>query len=132
MTDEGNTMVLAVKIGAAQQRAQVQVSLSVLAQEHEARDMVGVFRGAQHDVRADNGLDPRSFGCLVELDQGKEIMLIGYRDGRHAQFAGSFNQGFDAHRAIDHRIFGVQVQVDERSGHRQRVAQYGLFAGAKI
>jgi hypothetical protein len=95
-------VILAFDVRAAQQGAQVQIALTVLAQEHQARDVIGIFGRAEHDVRTDDGLDPGSFGGPVELDHCEEVMLIGYRHGRHAQFADPVDQALDSHRAVDH------------------------------
>jgi hypothetical protein len=44
--------------------------------------------------------------------------MLGDRHGRHLQLGRAIEHFLDAARAIEQRVFGVQVEVDE-GGHRQ-------------
>ena len=44
--------------------------------------------------------------------------MIGDRDGGHLEFGRLFHQLFHSDRTVEQRIFGVQMQVNERiAGH---------------
>jgi hypothetical protein len=44
--------------------------------------------------------------------------VIGDCDGRHFEFGRFFHQLFHSNRAVEQRILGVQVQMNERiAGH---------------
>ena len=91
-------------------------ALAVLAQEH---------------VHSHERLDALGGRGLVELHQREQVALVGDRHGRHAEPHAGVDEpladeravvlllAVDAHHAVDQRIFGVHVEVDE-AGHRGR------------
>ncbi len=55
---------------------------------------------------------------LVKFNRAKQIAVIGDRDGRHLEFGRFFHQLFHSDRTVEQRIFGVQMQMNERiAGH---------------
>ena len=102
-----DAVMLAFDVAAAQQLAQAQVACPVLAQQHQPGNMVWVVRVAQQDVGADNGFDAGRLGRAVKFHQCKQVVLIGDRNRRHAQFEGFFNQGLDSNGAVDQRKFSM-------------------------
>ncbi len=105
--DERHSVMLAFLVGQAQQFAQVQIALAVLAQQHQPGNMIGVLRCADKNIGADDWLDACRFGRLVELDQRKKVMLVSDSDRWHSQFAGSVDQRLNSHRTVNQRIFGM-------------------------
>lgn len=85
---------------------------------------LGVEPGAGRDIGldADDRLDARLLGGVVELRGAVHVAVVGHPDRRHAQPVGLGEQRRDLGRAVQHRVLGVVVQVNERSG---RVGQDG-------
>ena len=65
-------------------------------------------------VDADNRLDAGSDRLLVELDHAEQVILVSQGHGRHVVASAAFHQLRNAHGAINERVLGVQVQMDER------------------
>ena len=92
---------------------QIQVAIVVTGQQSDAKRVVGLVRVFDPQVCADNGLHPSTHGRLVEAHQGAHIGLLRKPDSGHAQFCNTTDQGFHAHQAIDHGIFGMHAEVDK-------------------
>ncbi len=71
--------------------------------------------GLGGDVRlqADDRLDSRGLGGLVELVRPEQVAVVGHRDGRHAHLGAALEQVGDPGGAVQHRVLGVDVEVDE-------------------
>jgi hypothetical protein len=98
-----------------QQARQGQVAVAIAAQQGQPG--CGFIGIRDQDVGADDRLDARVFGGLVELDQREEIVLVGDRHRRLLQRGAALDELRDADRRVDQRIFAVQVQVGEACGH---------------
>ena len=56
---------------------------------------------------------------LVKFNRPKQIAVIGDRNGRHFEFSRLFHQFFHSNSAVQQRVFGVQMQMNERiAGHQ--------------
>ena len=66
---------------------------------------------------ADDGLDARALGLLVELVGPEHVAVVGHGDRRHLQPRGLLEQGLQLGGAVQHRVLGVDVQMGERVGH---------------
>jgi hypothetical protein len=55
-------------------------------------------------------------GGVVKIDHPEHCAVVGQRQRRHAQLPGALDQLLDVAEAIQQRVFGMDVQVDE--GHR--------------
>jgi hypothetical protein len=84
--------MLTLEVALAQQFAQVEVTLPVLAQQDQPGDVIGILRGAEQHIGANDRFDARRLGGLVELDQRKQVVLVGDRDRWHAKLAGFIDQ----------------------------------------
>ena len=81
----------------------------------------GADRRLDRELDADDGLDAGRLARLVEADGAVQPLVVGDRQGRHAELGGAHDQLGDAAGAVAEREGGVRVQVDE--GHvRYRVA----------
>ena len=70
------------------------------------------------DLAAEHGLDAFVPGCLVEIDRAGERAVVGQRDGRHLELGSALREVRDPARAVEDRVLGVDVEVDERRfGH---------------
>ena len=77
--------------------------------------------GGEVGLTADDGVDDGGLffvlsfclGLLVKLDSTEEITVIGHGDRGHAEFGDAVHQFVDPHRAIQERVFGMEVEVDK-------------------
>ncbi|MGY3265119.1 hypothetical protein ACVWZN_001192 [Lysobacter sp. HA35] len=100
---------------AAEQARQREIALSIAAeQRHAGGRFVAV---SQRHVGAEDGLDARRFGRLVELHGGEEVVDVGQRDCRLAEVRAPLDQLADTDRRVGERILGMQVQMDEAGRH---------------
>ena len=65
------------------------------------------------------GFIPARCRLLVKFDRAKQITVIGHRDRRHLEFRRLFHQLLHPDRAIEQRIFGVQMEMNERIARHQ-------------
>src|SRR5439155_983 len=71
------------------------------------------------DLAADEGLHAVLAGLPVELDRAGEGAVVGEPHGGHLELRGALGERRDAAGAVEDRILGVDVKVDEgRLGHR--------------
>ena len=87
------------------------------------------------DLAADDRLDAVLFGLAVELDRAGERAVVGEPDGGHLELGGPLRERRDAAGAVENRVFGVDVEVDEgRLGHSggQRIAGPGPHPFARL
>ena len=57
---------------------------------------------------------PGALRFLVKFNRAKQIAVIRHRDGRHLVFSRLFHQLFHPDRAIQQRVFSVQMEMNER------------------
>ena len=76
-------------------------------------------------VDADDRLHARGLRGLEELHHREQIALVGERDGGHLRRRDRIHQpghafafALNAHHAVDQRVLGVQVEVNEHARHR--------------
>ncbi len=69
--------------------------------------------GFDADLDADDGFDAGRPAGLVEAHGAVEAVVVGDRQGRHAQAAGGVDEFVDASGAVAEREVGVNVKVDE-------------------
>jgi hypothetical protein len=93
---------------------------------------------ARGDVRLDpeDGLDAVRPCLLVEGDRAVQVAVVGDRDGVHPEFFDPLDELVDAVAAVEQRVLGVQVEVDEAgvSVNRQPswVLRTALIAGMSV
>ena len=97
-----------VGVGAASRDVVGAAVVEVDALALEPRDV-----GGDVGLDADDRLDPRGLGLLVELVGAEHVAVVGHRDRRHAELGGALGQRVEAGRAVEHGVLGVDVQVDE-------------------
>ena len=77
------------------------------------RSMSMVVLLADVQLAADDRLDARGLGGVHEMHRAKDVAVIGHGHGRHAEFLHALDQLLDVASAVEHRVIGVQVQMDE-------------------
>ncbi len=99
-----------VRVGAA--RGDVVVLLVRLTPPHTGA--VEAARARCHvGLEADDRLDPRRPRLAPELVGAEEVSVVRHRDGLLAVPRDLRDQSVDLGRAVEHRVLGVDVQVDE-------------------
>ena len=58
---------------------------------------------------------PFCFGVVVELDRAEQIAVIGHGDGGHFLLDGQVHQLRNFAGAVEQRIIGVAMQMNERA-----------------
>jgi len=59
-------------------------------------------------------MDALGFGGVIELDGAEEVAVVGHGDSGHLLFGDDIHQLADLAGAVEKRIVGVAMQVDER------------------
>ena len=72
--------------------------------------------GGHVGFHADDRLDPGLGRRLVKFNRAMQVAVIGNRDRRHLHFGRLLHQLLHPHRAIEERILGVQVEMNEGIG----------------
>ena len=129
---DARLVVKAIKEGRRNHLDEVLVAFLVFAEQDEMVVTVGIGAGLVPLLRnihfaADNGMDPLRFGGVVEADRAKEVAVIRHSNGGHFLLGDDLHELVDFARAIEQRIVGVVVEVNERNfGHRKN---YGSVVG---
>ncbi len=76
--------------------------------------LLGVTVVGDVDLTADDRFDAGAFGRLHELHGASHRAVIGQRDGRHLELGGARNEIRDPASAVEDRVLGVNVKVNER------------------
>ncbi len=112
---------------AGQKPREIVITVFVLAQQNQLEGPSGIVLINDSHVCADNRFDACSNCFAVELDHTEQVVLVGQCDGRHAQLGAAIHERGDAHCAVDKRILGVQMQMDEGA-----IAHPANLTGAKL
>ena len=86
-----------------------------------AADAIAGASIARSDIgfHADDRLDTRFFGFFLELPRPVKVTVIGYRESGLFELQRSVDEIVDAVGAVEKRVFGVAMEVDE--GHMIRI-----------
>jgi hypothetical protein len=74
--------------------------------------------GGEVDFAAEDRLHALRRAGLEEFHRPEEVAVIGHRDRRHPQLPGPPGELLAAVHAVEQRVFGMDVEVDEGVGHR--------------
>ena len=128
-------VIEALEVGLGDELEEVAVAGLVLGEQGQvvvlllrlARCAVEPRSGGDVGLHADDRLDPDGPGRLVELERAEHRAVVGHRERRHVvgQRLGEHRGGggvglrrFDPCRAVQQRVFGVGMEVDEPLRHR--------------
>ena len=123
MTDAGQLHEVFVALVCCRKEGEMGVSLFLFRSD---RDWLGFLvcqgnsRRGEIGLHPDDRLDPGCLRRLVELDRTEDVPVICHRDRRHLAALRFFHQLLDPDRPVESRIFGVQVEVNERVGRHGR------------
>ena len=73
-----------------------------------------VRAGRDVGLATNDRFDPGAGCFLVKFDRAKKIAVIGDGHGRHLELGRFFHQLLHPNGAVEQRIFGVKVEVNER------------------
>ena len=116
---DAGAVVETVDVGLGHQLHQVAVPGVVAGQQHQVvgaalrRRTVEPALVGYVNFAPDNGFDARFFASRVEIYHAVECSVIGDRQRVHSQFLGTFDQVGNTADAVEHAVFGVDVQVGE-------------------
>ena len=90
----------------------------------------GPHRRLDRELHADDGLDAGRLARLVEAHGAVQPLVVGDRQGRHAELGGAHDHLVDAAGSVAERERGVQMEVDEADGGTSGgAARAGSVAG---
>ena len=118
-------VVVAVEVGVARDLDQVAVTLLGLGEQGEVEDLVlaalrpvEARRVREVALHAEHGLDPGVAGGLVQLERAVHVPVVGDPDCGLPVGGGRRHHLADPRRPVEHRVLGVEVQMDEGVGIR--------------
>ncbi len=117
-------VVVAVEVGLARDLDEVVVAGVVLGEHREVVDLVlGAARAVEARavgevaLHAEHRLHALLAGRLEQLEDAVHVAVVGDAHGGHPVAHGGCDHVVDARRTIEHRVLGVEVQMDERVSH---------------
>ena len=112
---DARLVVVALEVAEARELDQVRVSGVVGGEEREVRVALLLRLAVVGDVdlAADDRLDAVLLRLAVELDGAGQAAVVGEADGRHLELCGARGERRDAAGAVQDRVLGVDVQMDE-------------------
>lgn len=102
-------------VGVVATRRDVVALLVRLAPQH--RLLVHARLGRDVRLDAEDGLHPGAGRLLVEVVGAVHVAMVGDRDRGHLQLAHEFEHLLQPRRSVEHRILGVDVQMNKRITH---------------
>ena len=114
-------VVVARDRGVADERHEVAVALVVLREKKQVVEVgptlaLGPVTRVEVDLAADDRLDAGLRRRLVEVDRAVHVAVVGDRQRGHLEVDGLLDERLHARGAVEQRVLGVGVEVDE--GHR--------------
>ncbi len=113
-------VVEAMQMPGRHQLDQVLVARVVHGQQHQVvadpgqiAVAVGVVRGRDIDLAAQDGVDADILGGHVEGDRAEHVAMVGDGGGALAEVLGRVAQVLDADGAVEEAVLGVAVEMDE-------------------
>ena len=109
-------VVVAPQPSLAHQRGQVLIALLIFTQQNQVAVVAGdaglvVHIRADVHLAADHRMDALGLGRTVEVQHAVHHAVVGDGAGLHAQRLQPLHQRLDAARAVQQRVFRVQMQV---------------------
>ena len=114
-------IIEAFQLGGAGDLEQVLIADFVLSQQQQViavlvflRVAVGHAAGGYIGFESQDRFDAGVFAGVIELDHTKHGAVVGDRQRVHAHFFGAVDKLLDLAKAVEQRIFGMNMQVSER------------------
>ena len=127
-------VVKAIKITSRDQIDEVLVAILRLGKQHQVVVPVRIGAGlvtllGDVHLTANHGMNAFFVGFVIELNCAKEIAMVGHGDSWHALLLGDGHQLLDIAGAIQQRVIGMAVKVNERTFGHERFS-FSLPGGA--
>ena len=128
---DARLVVVALEVAEGDQLDQVVVPLEVLGEQRQVGPVAasgGLLRAPildEVDLAADDRLDACLRGGPVEVDGARHGAVVRDRDRRHLELHGALDQLADTAGAIENRVLGVAVEVNELGGHGRTILVRG-------
>ncbi len=113
-------VVEALGVAGRHQLDQVVVALERFGQQHQVvLRLAGIaalgppVSRSHVDLAPENRLDAARAGVVVEDHRRKQVAVLGHGEGRHLQLHRLIEHFIDPARAVEQRVFGVQVKMNE-------------------
>ena len=112
---DARLVVVALEVAERGELDQVRVALVVGGEQREVGVplLVGETVVRDVDLAPDDRLDPGVARALPELHGARHRAVVGEADGRHLELRGPLDEAVDPAGAVENRVFGVDVEVDE-------------------
>src|ERR1700746_767360 len=78
---------------------------------------IGSLTRGHVNFATDNRLNSGFLRSLIKLDDPIHVAMVGNGNRRHPVFDRPFHQVRDPDRAVQERVFSVQVEMNERVSH---------------
>jgi hypothetical protein len=101
---------------------QVAVAFLVLTQQHQVVVAIGVALNVVTLLRdvyfaADYGMNAVLARLIIELDRSEQVAVVGHGDRRHLLLLRDFHQLRNFAGAVEQRVIGMAMKMNERRGH---------------
>ena len=112
---DARLVVVALEVAERGELDEVAVALVRLGEQRQVRVALRLPVTVVGDVHLapEDRLDALLAALAVELDGAGERAVVGERDGGHLQLGGAGGQRGDAAGAVEDRVLGVDVEMDE-------------------
>src|SRR5580693_362662 len=116
---DARLIVKALEKRRGDQLQQIAVTILVLAQQHQMVITIGVAAAGQALLRdihlaSDHRMHALLFGLVVKLYRAKKIAVVRHGDGGHLLLHHQIHQLPDFASAVEQRVVGMTMQVNER------------------
>ena len=127
---DSRLVVEALEKSGRDQLQQVAISLLVLAQQHQMVVAIRIAAAGEALLRdvhfaADHRMHALGFGAVVKLHRAEKISVIGHRHGGHLLLDDEIHQLTDLAGAVEQRIIGMAMQMDERRRRTHLLSRSG-------
>ncbi len=119
---DARLVVVALEVGGRGELDEVGVAVVLLGEESQVvvALLLEATVVAHVHLTAENRLDSVLSGLSVELDGSGQRAVVGERNGRHLELGRPGGELWDPARSVEDRVFGVDVEVNERGfGHAE-------------
>ena len=96
-----------------------------------AFDVMVVFF-ADVEFAADDGLDAVFVGGVYEMHGAEDISVVGHGNGGHAEFLYALAELFHVAGAVEERVIGMEVQVDELGRGARSHFMFGVILTGNV
>ncbi len=130
---DARLVVEAFRVARRHELDQVVIALEVLGEQHQVilrLARIPALRepaaGCDVHLAPENRIEPARTRVVVKDHRRKQVAVLRDRNRRHLQPDGLVEQFVDPARAVEQRVFGVEVEVNELGHHSHSIVEGGL------